>query len=493
MTLVTWRRQALRDSARSGPFRNVLLVIAALAVAALAAYAATSGEGLAAIGILIVGMILAWRPLTAALLAFLIFQEISPRSGQSGLTIFGHQFYFVEFGQLPLAFFFIGIAAISVSVRHQFTDRLEGKSAKSPLIVVIVFLSASIVIGLLSGLGVASVFGQVARPLIVFVLAWQVGAFSRRELSGNSLPRSLSLGVLGLAAVGLPVALMGGGLSLGGQLVYYDTATAAIAGAVLLAIFRESRQSVASLTVALCAAIVLVVSFRRSVLVALVITVFATALMSRSFRKIMLKTVAACSGLILLGYTVIPGLLMSFWERIALSYETLDGTASDESTQGHVDDIRIGLDHALANPSGYGPASPQLPGLLTQGNTIYVHNEMLLNWLRFGLLGLLLSLLLILIFARSASEVLFKSDRQFSVVFHAAAYFVPIYLIASFTAPFMMTTVRWPALLGIALGILSVSRSHQPPIVSALNNGPVPRDGLRQMRLGRETSGLFNR
>ncbi|MCI0139983.1 hypothetical protein KNN17_00145 [Arthrobacter bambusae] len=434
---------------------SFVAVFITIIIAAIGAFGATTSTGLMVIAAVVGCAALFWRPLLFSTLALVVCQEINPKFGQGGLTVLGYQFYFVEFGSLPIVFYFFVAAAVVAAIKYDWSDKLSAASDKRPLLVILIFLALSISIGLFAGLNIPSVFGQVARPLMLFLLAWLVGAYSPQEAGGKSLAVVVGLSMVGLAMVGLPVAATGGGLSLGGRLVYYDTATAAVAAAVLLAILRQRARSAVTVAAAICSAVVLLVSFRRSVLVALVLILLLTGLVNRAFRRVILRVIAVGTALVLLGLLTVQNLIVSFWDRIVSSYETLGGAASDESTQGHVDDIRIGLDYAFANPGGYGPASPQLPGFLTQGSSIYVHDEVLLNWLRFGLTGLVLSAVIIYIFTRTSFAVVLRPRLEFSTIFYCAAYFIPIYLIASFTAPFMMTTSRWPALLGIAFGILS--------------------------------------
>lgn len=428
------------------------LLVAALVGAGLAGALSTTGTGRILFLAIACALAVVGRPILVVVLSLIVCQEISPAFGQTGLTVFGSQIYFIQPANLPISFYLLVLAAAVVAIRSSGLI-LHLDMRHILLIGFFAFFAWIVAIG--HGLSLFSSFGQVLRPLLILALGWYLGARSASETTERVGAVSVGCAVVALAAAGLPAALAGGGLSLGGQLVYYDTATAAIAGAVLLSILREPGTSAARVLVGVSAAIVLLISFRRSVLISLIVIVLVTAIFSPALRKVLLRTLLAGSLLVFLGLVTVPSLLLVFWERVTASYDTLGGSAADSSTEGHVSDIAIGLSHALKNPWGYGPASPQLPGLVTEGGTIYVHNELLLNWLRFGFIGLVLMVLLLFVFSGTALKALISRTSRAPVVTHCAAYFILIFVLVSFTAPFLMSTSRWPALVGIAVGILS--------------------------------------
>jgi O-antigen ligase len=125
-----------------------------------------------------------------------------------------------------------------------------------------------------------------------------------------------------------------------------------------------------------------------------------------------------------------------------------------DSSRGHVSDIKLGWKYATEHFwTGIGPRAPQLPGLAAnRAQRIYVHNEWLLDWLRFGLLAPLLVTALFGIIAGRSLRTLRHANS--STTERAAAVFglmVPVCLLAS---PFLSTSNRWPLLIGIAAGIL---------------------------------------
>lgn len=260
------------------------------------------------------------------------------------------------------------------------------------------------------------------------------------------------------------------GTATGEQLVYYDTATAAVAGASFFAVLRAKHLSRMELVLTLCTAIVLLVSFRPSILISLVISSVIVLLLNKYYRGMIKRVAISSRALILAGLIALPSLLSTFAERLAVSYATIRGNGDDVSTGGHMDDILVVLQHALERPLGYGSLTPQLTGLFVQSGSIYVHNELLLDWLRIGFIWFLAVLLLQISLLRDAFKALRQRPDQVSVSVATAAFLMPMFVIASVSAPFLTTTNRWPALVGLAAGILAAHNT------AAATNAPPGED-----------------
>ncbi|RIV36821.1 hypothetical protein D2L64_18635 [Micromonospora radicis] len=134
------------------------------------------------------------------------------------------------------------------------------------------------------------------------------------------------------------------------------------------------------------------------------------------------------------------------------------GPASAEhqaaSTSGHLDDLRIGWEQVRANPwTGIGPLAPQLPGVAAdQAERIYVHNQLLQDWLRYGPLA---PLLVVLFFVVAGLVALARlRDPDSDLVSRVSAAFCLIAPPCLMTAPFLSETSRWPLVTGIMAGIL---------------------------------------
>lgn len=403
---------------------------------------------------------LAWRPTVVLVLILLTAQEVKPGGGFSGMTVFGADIYFGIVGKIPITVILLGLAALVAVVKHG--REQKGQRSFSPTIVIVILLTlGTAVSGVAFGMDVASAVGQVARPFVIFALAWIVGAiYGVIPEAMRSASMAGVVAMVALALTGLPSALVSGSAT-GEQLVYYDTATAALAAACFLAVLRRKRLSRGHLAFTICAAVVLLVSFRRSVIISLILTLVVLLLVNKHYRGMVRRVAIWGAGLILVGMVAVPGLMSSFADRLALSYATIEGTGQDVSTTGHVDDITVGLQHALAQPFGYGPQTPQLTGLFVQGGSIYVHNELLLDWLRFGLVGCLAVLSLLVSMMVDAFKVLRRDPERVPVVVSAASFVMPIFVLSSISAPFLTTTNRWPAMLGLAAGILAAYNSAE--------------------------------
>ncbi|MET8082933.1 hypothetical protein [Micromonospora sp. NPDC005237] len=124
------------------------------------------------------------------------------------------------------------------------------------------------------------------------------------------------------------------------------------------------------------------------------------------------------------------------------------------STSGHLSDLRLGWNYVRANLwTGVGPLAPQLPGLAANNSErVYVHNELLQDWLRYGPLAPLLVILFLAAAALAALKAI--RDPGSDVVVRSAAAFCLIAPLCLMTAPFLSETSRWPLVLGIAAGIV---------------------------------------
>ncbi|MGN9778721.1 hypothetical protein ACTMS0_23615 [Micromonospora sp. H33] len=125
------------------------------------------------------------------------------------------------------------------------------------------------------------------------------------------------------------------------------------------------------------------------------------------------------------------------------------------STSGHISDLRVGWDHVRAHVwTGVGPLAPQLSGLTAdKAERVYVHNELLQNWLRYGPAAPALVVLFLTVAGLMALARL--RDPGSDVVVRSAAAFCLIAPLCFMTAPFLSETSRWPLLTGVAVGILA--------------------------------------
>ncbi|MFU8852581.1 hypothetical protein ACNAW0_16565 [Micromonospora sp. SL1-18] len=141
------------------------------------------------------------------------------------------------------------------------------------------------------------------------------------------------------------------------------------------------------------------------------------------------------------------------------------------STGGHISDLRLGWDHVRANFwTGVGPLSPQLDGAAAHEATrVYVHNELLQVWLRYGPVAPLLVILFLLVAGLAALNALRDPDSD--IIVRSAAVFCLIAPLCVMTAPFLSETSRWPLVMGIAAGILAGSAGASTKVSGAWSHG----------------------
>lgn len=171
----------------------------------------------------------------------------------------------------------------------------------------------------------------------------------------------------------------------GSSPLFYDSALPAVAGAVFLTILLRPAKRRWRLTTLAATGFIVLLSGRRNVWLALVVAL-VVVLFVRSGRAKNLARLAVGGGLLAaLVALVSPDVLDAISKRVLSSISTASGSATEVATTQHLDDLRYGWQYALNAPFlGYGPNHPPLPGLAVQQGTLYVHNEFLLDWLRYG-------------------------------------------------------------------------------------------------------------
>ncbi|WP_167454780.1 O-antigen ligase family protein [Micromonospora arborensis] len=305
--------------------------------------------------------------------------------------------------------------------------------------------------------------------------------------------------------------------------VYYDSALPAIAVAAFGGMLgdRGWRWDWRHMVVAVAGPLLILFSFRRSVWLAAVVVGVVAFVLSWARWRLMLKQLTFAGLMVAVVVLAAPGLAADVGLRSVGSFETSggdDGTVGGAwvagsaptspatvsgssptnpipsgatepagptppaaaprpspkppaeqdsaghqaaSTSGHISDLRVGWDHVRANLwTGVGPSSPQLPGLAASASTrVYVHNELLQDWLRYGAAAPVLVFLFLSVAGIAALGRL--RDRSSDVVVRAAAAFCLIAPLCVMTAPFLSETSRWPLLIGAAAGIVGQATGKQ--------------------------------
>lgn len=404
------------------------------------------------------------RPLLAIGVLF-VAQELNPRWGfgaNDRLLVFGHQIYFLNFASISVYTVLLAVAAISSSVRRG-RLRVSGGAAK----IAVALLLFIVLNALFHGAGLFSALNQNGRFLLLFLLAYAV-AGGIEASSQATLEFAGGVLLVVVATGGTILYLTGHGQQIVGSpaLIFYDAAAAAIAGAALLSIATTRRRLTRNeLIVAASSLAIVVLSFRRGVWVGIAVAFVVSVVLVPGRGRLVLRYVTVLSSAMLALAVALPDLARTIVVQAlsVLGPEAADG-ANAFSTSAHLEDLRIGWAAVRESPlGGIGP-NGTLRGLFVQNGTLYVHNEYLQVWLRYGLAPLLLLVALLASLVAFAAKALRRGAAHASVRW--AAFFVLLTPVAAYTAPYLSTTQRWPALLGFAGGLLAreFERRQTPPL-----------------------------
>jgi O-antigen ligase len=403
-------------------------------------------------------VVLVWRPAVALTVALIVSQELKPGGGLSPELAFGHQLYFTTVGPFPIILLMVAVAALA-SLAHWWSRAARSQTQLGVGALGVLLGAGALVaaVAYAQGFSATSSVNQYARPYVEASLCLLVGLTAHVQPGGRrAVIRAGAASLAAVAGAGVVLYISGRGATLeGAALIFYDSALAALAGAAVLALALQMTDTRGKwLPIALAASgVILILSFRRNVWVAVAL-VFLLALAVRQGRA-RLFTWAALSTLGIWGLLslVNPSLPAAIADRAVSWVVAVNTGTADASLRGHTEDIRYGLQHALDSPLlGWGPTHAPLPGLFGQSGYIYVHNEYLYSWLRFGLIGALAILLPVVAAAVVAVRRLRVPTRDaLDGVAIALLLTAPI---CAMTAPFFTSTARWPAMLGLAAGLL---------------------------------------
>jgi hypothetical protein len=468
-------------------------------------------------------------PVAGLALIAVLAEEINDTGDFGSLTRLGYQLFFSP-GKVPVIVL-VAVTAVCAALARSRPLRLPRAGLLDMLLLGSIggLILLSFGTGVLQGQSVFSAVNQNSRSFVLLALGCLAGITLRGlKDEPKSLRGTVGLGLIFLAVAASVAIPFGEGADdrISAYFIYYDSALPAVAAAVLIAILGMPGHDWGKLEVALLltAPFLILISFRRSVwLAAAVVFVLSVVLMqwrrfARLSARMMLATVA--TALIVLaspGFaadlgqrsgadsltagspTFLPGHGPSPQPEPTSAATTPASTAPSapakpvvqpseatqaekserqaESDRGHLGDLKLGWQYAEEHFwTGVGAVSPQLAGLAADEATrIYVHNEVLQVWLRYGVFGPLLIGLLFL--AAGLKSLAALRDRDSDVVVRSAAAFCLICPPCMMTAPFLSETNRWPLLMGIAAGIL-VLRGPRPDaeVAPSVAVGP-PRDG----------------
>lgn len=387
----------------------------------------------------------------------------------------GDQFYWSEVAGLRVVTLVALVAAVTVLVRRGTPWRsLRGLDMWLALALAALTMVAAYV-GTDDLLGAATA----ASPWVVLICGIVIG---RQYAADGKLRRQAGLIVAGVVA---SKAALGALLFVTGRtiydpngllgIVYYDSAMPTIAGVVLVALLVGRRPGSALVTAALTAAsgLIMVVAMRRNAIFAVAVAAVIIPILSRRWKALGRLAVGLVAA-VAVTVAVVPGAYSALSSGAVDAWATIRGDDSESSTEGHLEDIRVGWDYVQASPFrglGYGQEPPG--GLVTteSAGRLYVHNELLQDWLQLGLLGAALVVALVAAVVTRAVKVLRRGADTVTTAAGVLCITLPVNLI---WFPHLSTTFRWPILAGIAAGIIFGHRPSQPGEPVSVTVEPVP-------------------
>jgi len=436
-------------------------LIVAVGASAIAARLISSGNtrtlAAGAIALVVVGALMRWPALTLVSL-LIVCQELDPGlasqgSSSGGLVYLGYQMYFRTLGRVSLLTLLVVLALGRVLIAARpFPPR------RTAVILVLTFGAYITLLLWADGTSFTSAINQDARFAILFGACFAVGvaAANSKEWARSAVP--LFQWVLsGMVVLGLYLAATGQGQGpTGDSVIFYDAATGAMAGAAMLAaVLTPSTQRTGRLWwIAGAGLLVVILSARRDVWAAVIVALLLSLMFAQDRMRLILRLLAgAAVGLFVLA-VVLPSALTGIGHQLSAIWGATQGTAADASVKGHLSDISVGWSAVKASLfSGVGP-SGHVAGLVAEGTgPLYIHNQVLESWLRFGLLGAVIIIAIQLVLLVQGLATLRRPGIDFSARWAATLLIMaPVSLL---TAPFLTTTQRWPAILGFAAGLIA--------------------------------------
>lgn len=407
-------------------------------------------------------------PIPAALLIAALAQEINPNSltQKDTLVGIGHEVYFTSIGGVSALVILAAVAAVSIAIRCE-AEGIDWKRCFRPLSVK-ALLGVGVAATLINTWHTGNVVGTLLRDArfgILAALGIMVGLYAVSSTQRHNTVRLFRAAVAILGVGGVLIIASGTYLrtNTGQQMAYYDGATAALAGAYLVGSFFNPHRTRRDILFEVLATITLALSFRRNVWLAALVAAIVLLFLQR--RRIIrgFRLMVSAGGSFLAVYFLFPEFYVQITTHMQSGIDTLLGRSSEVSTTGHVDDVFYGYDAALRAPLlGYGPIQ-QVPGLFNQSGSLYVHNEPLQLWLKYGLIPVGLLIIFVATSIWTGLWLLGKNQIEpfpgsglLTGWSTALLLMLPVSLM---TAPYISTTQRWPLLVGIAVGILMADRT----------------------------------
>ncbi len=324
-------------------------------------------------------------------------------------------------------------------------------------------------------------------PWLLILVTYALAIRMLREPGGRAeLARVIAGALILKGLLGLAVLLTTQGAVVDGQryVVYYDAALPMVAGMTIVAFLLASRHPVPWRKVILfLAGTIVVFSFRRSVWSAMAVAVVVLPLVRQ--RTIVVRRILAVATVSALVFLLLPASIKhAAFSRIGSAVSVAQGTGDEESAQHHKKDVERGYRIAQENAwKGVGVRAPQRREFAYQNiNRVYVHNDPLQVWLRLGLPGIVLYLMLLAVLCWRGIGTL-RRGGALSILDAGCATYAVVCLVAVMPAPFISDTTRWPVFIGVVAAVLRTSATDARDAAAAARRAASAiSPGARQSR-----------
>jgi O-Antigen ligase len=463
--------------ARGARVRQLGSVVGVAAGAAAASAAVTSSPRLGAFAIGLV--LLAIAPEMTLLAVVALIEEELTAGGHVTTSVASPVRAGASLYQSTI-FGFRLIVVIAVLAAAVAAFRRRPKLSLLPVVVLTGLTAWSCALAMQQGSGLKHAITG-ATPWVLLLSGYVVGACLRERTTLRIAGARLLATVLMIkAAVALYVWASGGTQSIGGvRIVYYDSLTPYLGGAALLAAATSRDKRSVRMVMAIAGGFILVTSLRRNVVLALIVSVLVLG-SRRTSRRLVMRAVVACGITAAIVAAVAPSLGRDAVASVEAGFETTAGSGSDSSTVGHLNDLSVGRTIVASSPiTGVGVyAQPQSGLVVSDSGNLYIHDEYLQTWARYGLPGIVGLLGILALFFGQAWRSLSRPPESVLVAISAITLLaLPVSLVFF---PQLSSLTRFDVVIGILAGVLPLS--FAPPSAEA---EPVPTGAPRAERGGR--------
>jgi len=418
-------------------------------------------------GVAVVGALLLWPMPTALAVLVLVessgnpqFQQVAP----AALTL-GHRFY-EPFHRVEPTLILLLVAIVAELLHRRDGKPALGGTALVPILTAcglaastFVWWIATTTEPLHSRLLLEAVV--TASPWLVFVAAVLLVRLAARNPSLRTELTWVLAGTLTLKlAIGLYELAATGGVTFEGtrHILFYDPTVPLLGAAAFLGCYytREAQPSARVLRwwIGGAGALILVLSFRRSLWIMAIAGIIVGPLLERRdfmARRLVLAVLATAAALLVLpGDWVSP--VMGRVGEVVTAIRSGSGSSTSNAAL-HLKDVTHGIALVASHPiAGLGIRANQPTGLaLPPTGSFYIHNDLFYVWLTQGLGAAVLLVALFVSLARRGWEVI--AARPQSAFDAGAAATVVFLVLPCMTAAYLSDTVRFPAVVGLVAGL----------------------------------------